>query len=124
LEFTLKEIADRVGGKILGDDQVVVTGINSLQKPARDRSPFLPIPATKRLEKHKSLRDFCCRTEYRLCRLSGHRAQPGPGLREGAALFASLSQVWGVSEKAFVSESAVLGTMFPFIRWRTLGEMR
>jgi len=66
LEFTLKEIADRVGGKILGDDQVAVTGINSLAEACPDRSPFLPIPLQRGFEKHKSLCDFCFRTEHRL----------------------------------------------------------
>jgi UDP-3-O-[3-hydroxymyristoyl] glucosamine N-acyltransferase len=111
LEFNLKEIADRVGGKVLGDDRLVITGINSLAEACPGQISFFADPRFKEdLKSTKASAIFI--------------AEPYPGFKGSevivrnpalayakvAALFAPpVSRFQGISEKAFVSESAVLG---------------
>ena len=38
--FTVKEIADSVGGEIIGDDQILITGINSLEEASNGEISF------------------------------------------------------------------------------------
>ncbi|MFC1867864.1 UDP-3-O-(3-hydroxymyristoyl)glucosamine N-acyltransferase [Thermodesulfobacteriota bacterium] len=41
MERNLREIADHVGGEVIGDDQVLITAINSLDKASRGEISFL-----------------------------------------------------------------------------------
>jgi UDP-3-O-[3-hydroxymyristoyl] glucosamine N-acyltransferase len=118
LEFNLKEIADRVGGKVLGDDRLVITGINSLAEACPGQISFFADPRFKEdLKSTKASAIFI--------------AEPYPGFKGSevivrnpalayakvAALFAPpVSRFQGISEKAFISESAVIGddaVLFP-----------
>ena len=40
MAFRLKEIADKVGGEVIGDDQVVITGIASLRDASKGDVSF------------------------------------------------------------------------------------
>jgi UDP-3-O-[3-hydroxymyristoyl] glucosamine N-acyltransferase len=40
VEITLKEIADSIGGKVIGDDQISITGINSLEEASQREISF------------------------------------------------------------------------------------
>jgi UDP-3-O-[3-hydroxymyristoyl] glucosamine N-acyltransferase len=40
LEFNLKQIADRVGATVFGDDRVIITGINSLAEACPGQISF------------------------------------------------------------------------------------
>jgi UDP-3-O-[3-hydroxymyristoyl] glucosamine N-acyltransferase len=112
LEFTLKEIADRVGGKILGDDQVVVTGINSLAEACPGQISFFADPRYKEgLRNTKASAIFVAEPNTGFAGSQVIVRNPALAYAKVAALFASpVPRFGGVSEKAFVSESAVLGT--------------
>jgi len=112
LEFTLKEIADRVGGKILGDDQVVVTGINSLAEACPGQiSFFADLRYREGLRSTKASAIFVSEPNTGFEGSQVIVRNPALAYAKVAALFASpVPRFGGVSEKAFVSESAVLGT--------------
>ena len=112
MEFTLKEIADRVGGKILGDDQVVVTGINSLAEACPGQISFFADPRYKEgLRSTKASAIFVSEPNTGFEGSQVIVRNPALAYAKVAALFASpVPRFGGVSEKAFVSESAVLGT--------------
>jgi UDP-3-O-[3-hydroxymyristoyl] glucosamine N-acyltransferase len=40
MEITLKEIADSIGGKVIGDDQILITGMNSLKEASHKEISF------------------------------------------------------------------------------------
>ena len=112
MEFTLKEIADRVGGKILGDDQVVVTGINSLAEACPGQiSFFADLRYREGLRSTKASAIFVSEPNTGFEGSQVIVRNPALAYAKVAALFASpVPRFGGVSEKAFVSESAVLGT--------------
>jgi len=112
LAFSLKEIADRVGGKILGDDQMVVTGINSLADACPGQIAFFADPRYKEgLRSTKASAVFIAEPSTGFQGPQVIVRNPALAYAKVAALFASpVSRFVGISEKAFISESAVLGT--------------
>ena len=44
MELTLREIADSVGGDVIGDDKTVITGINSLDEASCGEISFFSDP--------------------------------------------------------------------------------
>jgi UDP-3-O-[3-hydroxymyristoyl] glucosamine N-acyltransferase len=110
LEFNLKEIADRVGGKVLGDDRVIITGIASLAEACSGQISFYADPRFKELLKSTKASAILI-------------GEPGVGFKGSqvivrnpalayakvAALFAPPPRGPGVSERAFISKSAFIG---------------
>ena len=47
MAFTLKEISDSIGGEIVGDDQIIITGINSLDEASHGEISFFTDPRFK-----------------------------------------------------------------------------
>jgi UDP-3-O-[3-hydroxymyristoyl] glucosamine N-acyltransferase len=111
LEFTLKEIADRVGAKILGDDQEVITGINSLAEACPGQISFFADPRYQ--EGLRSTKASAILVAEPNSGFQGSQVivrNPALAYAKVAALFASpVSRFAGISEKAFIAESAVLG---------------
>ena len=111
MEFELKEIAVRVGGKVLGDDRVVITGINSLAEARPGQISFFSDPRFK--GELRSTRASAILTSEPDSGFQGSQVivrSPALAYAKAAALFATpVPRFQGVSEKAFVSESAVVG---------------
>lgn len=112
MEFRLKEIAARVGGKVLGDDRTVITGINSLAEAREGQISFFSDPRYKEgLRGTKAAAIFIAEPDPGFKGAQVIVRNPALAYARAAALFASpVSRFPGISEKAFVSEKAVLGT--------------
>jgi UDP-3-O-[3-hydroxymyristoyl] glucosamine N-acyltransferase len=112
LEFTLKEIAERVGGRVLGEDQGLITGINSLAEACPGQISFFADPryqAALRSTKASAILIAESNSGFK----GSQVIVPNPALAYAkvAALFASpVSRYAGISKKAFIAENAVLGT--------------
>jgi UDP-3-O-[3-hydroxymyristoyl] glucosamine N-acyltransferase len=111
LEFELKEIAERVGGKVLGDDRMVITGINSLAEACPGQISFFADPRYK--EGLRSTKASALFIEEPNPTFQGPQVivrHPALAYAKVAALFAPpVSRFPGISEKASISESAVVG---------------
>jgi UDP-3-O-[3-hydroxymyristoyl] glucosamine N-acyltransferase len=111
LEFSLKEIADRVGGEVLGDDQVAITGIASLADACPGQISFFVDPRYR--EGLRSTRASAIFVAKPSTGFKGSQVivrNPALAYAKVAALFVSpVSRFSGISEKAFISETAVLG---------------
>ena len=117
---TLKEIATVVEGEVIGDEQLIITGINSLEKASQGEISFFGDPRY-----HESLK------ETRASALLVHAftdlyagpqvVVPNPALAYArvARLFAPpLPRFSGISEKAFIHKSASIGqdvSIYPFV---------
>lgn len=120
MEFSVKEIADRVGGTVLGDDRMVVTGINSLAEACPGQISFYSDPRFK-----SELRSTKASAIFIAEPYSGFRGSqvivrnPALAYAKAAALFAfPVSRFQGISERSNVSESAVLGanvSIYPLV---------
>jgi UDP-3-O-[3-hydroxymyristoyl] glucosamine N-acyltransferase len=120
LEVTLKQIAESVGGTIVGDDLVVIRGISSLALAKEGEISFLA---------DQGLRDQLRVTRASAVIVKAHTDfYPGPQLivpdpylayARVAAMFAPpLPRFEGVSEKAVIGEGVVLGkgvSVYPFV---------
>jgi UDP-3-O-[3-hydroxymyristoyl] glucosamine N-acyltransferase len=110
LEFELKEIADRIGGKVLGDDRVVITGIASLAEALHGQISFFADPRFKELLKTTQASAILIAEPNTVFKGSQVIVRnPALAYAKAAALFAPPPRVVGISEKAFISESAVIG---------------
>ena len=121
--FSLKEIADRVGGKVLGDDRVIITGIASLAEACPGQISFYADPRFKELL--QSTKASAILTEQPLAGPQGSQVlvrNPVLAYAKAAALFAPLPRGVGVSEKAFISESAVIGANASIYPMAYIGE--
>jgi UDP-3-O-[3-hydroxymyristoyl] glucosamine N-acyltransferase len=119
LEFTLKEIAERVSGKISGDDEARITGINSLEKAGEGEISFFT--GARYREQVAKTRASALLVPHRLESFSGPQvivAKPSLAYAEVAALFAPpVPRHSGVSDRAYLAESALLGrnvSVYPF----------
>jgi UDP-3-O-[3-hydroxymyristoyl] glucosamine N-acyltransferase len=111
LEFRLKEIADRVGGKVLGDDGVVITGINSLAEARPGQISFFADPRYRgSLASTKASAIFIAEPDAGFTGSQVIVRNPALAYAKVAALFAlPVPRFPGISEKGFIAESAVLG---------------
>jgi len=110
LELDLKEIADRIGGKVLGDDRVTVTGVASLAEARPGQISFFADPRFK--EDLKSTKASAILVVEPREDFAGSQilvGNPALAYAKVAALFAPPFRFVGVSERAFISESAIIG---------------
>ena len=108
--FDLKEIADRVGGKLLGDDRVTVTGIASLAEARSGQISFFADPRFKELLKSTKASAILVgepRDDFAGSQILVRN--PALAYAKVAALFVPPARFVGISEKAFIAESAVIG---------------
>lgn len=124
MEFNLKEIAVRVGGKVLGDDRVTITGIASLDEACPGQISFFADPRFK--EGVKSTKASAILVGEPRDDFTGSQVlvrNPALAYAKVAALFASPpSRFEGISEKAFISKSAVVGTSVSIYPLAYIGE--
>ena len=120
MTFTLKEIADLVGGQIIGDEQVTIRGINSLHEASHGEISFFADPRyTKYLETTEATALLVPRLNeiYRGPQIM----VPNPPLAYArvAGLFApSETGFSGISPQAIIQENSRIGenvTIYPFV---------
>jgi len=118
--LTLKEIADIIGGNVLGDDQVLITGINSLDEASEGEISFFADPR---------FQDSLIKTKASALLVSKMTdiyegpqvivSNPMLSYAKVATLFSSpLPRFPGVSDKAFVHESSRIGkdvSIYPLV---------
>ena len=107
----LREIADLVGGKVIGDDQVSITGINSLGEASQGEISFFAdrrYRGSLKTTKASALIVSAMTDLYK----GPQVVVPNPALAYArvASLFTlSLSRFSGISEKAVIHKSSKLG---------------
>jgi UDP-3-O-[3-hydroxymyristoyl] glucosamine N-acyltransferase len=107
----LKEIADLVGGEVVGDDQVIITGINSLVEASQGEISFFADSRYK--ESLKETKASALLVSVVTDLYAGPQVVvPNPALAYArvATLFAPpLPRFPGISEKAFIHKSSKIG---------------
>jgi UDP-3-O-[3-hydroxymyristoyl] glucosamine N-acyltransferase len=116
----LKEIAELIGGEVIGDDQVMITGIHSLLEASPGEISFFGDPRFKeRLKETKA--SALLVPAFTELYAGPQVVVPNPALAYArvASLFASpLPRFSGKSEKAFIHKSARIGedvSIYPFV---------
>ena len=116
----LKEIADLVGGEVIGEDQVLITGIHSLLDASPGEISFFSDPRYKESLKETKASAILVSTFTDL--YAGPQVVvPNPALAYArvATLFAPTPPRFsGKSEKAFIHKSAKIGedvSIYPFV---------
>ncbi|MGD8983389.1 MAG: UDP-3-O-(3-hydroxymyristoyl)glucosamine N-acyltransferase [Desulfobacteraceae bacterium] len=116
----LKEIADLVGGEVIGDDQVIITGVHSLLEASPGEISFFGDPRYK--ESLKETKASALLVPAFTDLYAGPQVVvPNPALAYArvASLFAPpLPRFSGKSEKAFIHKSARIGedvSIYPFV---------
>jgi UDP-3-O-[3-hydroxymyristoyl] glucosamine N-acyltransferase len=120
LAFTLKEIAERVSGEVSGNPETLITGINSLEHATEGEISFFASPRYRQqAEKTKA---SALLVPGRLDGFAGSQViVPDPSLAYAkvAALFSPpIPRHPGVSSRAYIHESAVVGShvsVYPFV---------
>jgi len=111
LTFSLKSIAEKVGGRIVGDSSVMIEGINSLEAARPGEISFFTDPRFKRhLDRTKASALIVSKEidAYRSPQLVVEN--PGVAYARVAHLFApAVPRYPGISERAEISESSHLG---------------
>jgi UDP-3-O-[3-hydroxymyristoyl] glucosamine N-acyltransferase len=120
LMFTLKEIAERVSGEVLGNDETRITGINSLEQAAEGEISFFA--SSRYREQAAKTKASAILAPSRLETFSGPQViVPNPSLAYAkvAALFAPpAAKHPGISDKAHIGKDALLGnhvSVYPFV---------
>jgi UDP-3-O-[3-hydroxymyristoyl] glucosamine N-acyltransferase len=110
LEFSVRAIADQAGGTVLGDDRVVITGIASLAEACPGQISFFADPRFKALLKTTKASAILIaelNTDFKGSQVIVRN--PALAYARVAALFTPPPRFVGISERAFISESAVIG---------------
>lgn len=110
MEFSVRELADQTGGRVLGDDRVILTGIASLSEASAGQVSFFADPRFKRLL--KTTKASAVLLAEPNAEFEGSQIivrNPALAYARVAALFAPPPKAVGISDRAFVSESAVVG---------------
>jgi len=110
LQFSVRQIAEQAGGTVVGDDRVIIAGIAALGDAGPGQIAFFADPRYK--ESLKATKASAILIAEPSAEFHGSQVivrNPALAYAKVAALFASAPGVVGVSEKAFISESAVLG---------------
>ena len=116
----LREIADLVGGKVIGDDQVAITGINSLGEASQGQISFFADRRYREsLEKTKA---SALLVSAVIDLYKGPQvvvSNPALAYARVASLFApSLPRFSGISEKAVIRKSSKIGrnvSIYPMV---------
>jgi len=118
--FTLKQIAEQVAGEVFGNGETRITGINSLEEAKEGEISFFA--ASRYREQAAKTRASALLAPGRLESFSGPQViVPNPSLAYArvAALFARpAARFPGISDRAYLHESAVLGrsvSIYPFV---------
>ncbi len=110
-KITLGEIAELVGGTVVGDESVIIAGINSLENAQSGEISFLADPRYKQAVADTKASAIIVGDEIAFYK--GPQvvvADPGIAYARVAGLFApSLPRVPGISKQAIVHESSHIG---------------
>jgi UDP-3-O-[3-hydroxymyristoyl] glucosamine N-acyltransferase len=107
----LKKIADLVEGEVFGDDQVMITGIHSLEEASLGEISFFADPRYQKRLKETKASALLVSAVTNLYR-GPQVVVPNPALAytKVASLFAPpLHRFSGISEKAFIHKSSKMG---------------
>jgi UDP-3-O-[3-hydroxymyristoyl] glucosamine N-acyltransferase len=110
LEFNVRQIADQAGGTVVGNDRVIITGIASLAEACPGQISFFADPRFKELL--KTTKASAILIAEPSAGFEGSQVivrNPALAYAKVAALFAPPPRFVGVSEKAFIADSAVIG---------------
>jgi UDP-3-O-[3-hydroxymyristoyl] glucosamine N-acyltransferase len=120
LEFTLKEIAERVGGEVSGNDEARITGINSLELASEGEISFFT--GSRYREQAAKTKASALLVSRLLNTFSGSQVivlNPSLAYAKVAALFVRpVARHPGISDKAYIGESALVGknvSVYPFV---------
>ena len=120
MELTLRQIAESIGGSVVGDDQVLITGINSLVLAEEGEISFLADPRLKDQVTATKASALIAKEPSSL--YGGPQlivSNPYLGYAKVAAMFAPAPpRFQGVSEKAVIGEGTHLGkevSIYPFV---------
>jgi UDP-3-O-[3-hydroxymyristoyl] glucosamine N-acyltransferase len=119
LELTLKHIAESIGGSVIGDDQVLIKGINSLIAAEQGEISFLTDPRLKDQVKTTKASALIVKEENSLYQ-GPQIITPNPYLAYAkiATIFAPpIPKFPGISEKSVIEEGARIGegvSIYPF----------
>jgi UDP-3-O-[3-hydroxymyristoyl] glucosamine N-acyltransferase len=123
LEFDLRQIADRAGGTVVGDDRLVVTGIASLADASPGQISFFADQRFKDLLRTTKASAILIAEPNPVFKGSQIIVRnPALAYAKVAALFVLPSRVVGISERAFISRSAVIGANVSIYPFAYLGE--
>ena len=117
---TLKEIADLVEGQVVGDEQVMITGINSLEDASQGEISFFADPRYK-----KSLEETRA-SALLVASVIDHYEGPQVVVSNPSLAYARLTSLFqppqprisGISKKAFISKSSKIGenvSIYPLV---------
>jgi len=120
LEYTVKQIADLVGAKVIGDEQILISGINSLDEASPEEISFF---ADRRYaESLKKTKASAILVSAATDLYKGTQVlvtNPALAYARIAALFSSPAPTHsGISQRAAIHKSAVIGkgvSIFPLV---------
>jgi len=120
VEITLKEIADSVGGRVIGDDQILITGINSLEEASHKEISFFS--DSRYRESLKKTKASALLVSEMTDLYHGPQvvvSDPSLAYARVAGLFApSVPRFSGISDDAIIHESSKIGenvSIHPFV---------
>lgn len=120
MELTLREIADSVGGNIIGDDKTVIMGINSLDEASRGEISFFSDPRYRDSVKNTEASALIVSRVIDLYQ-GPQVVVPNPALTyiRVATLFASpIPRYPGISDQAVIHKSSRIGrssSIYPLV---------
>jgi len=120
LELTLRHIAESIGGTVVGDDQVLIRGVNSLSLARKGEISFLADPRLRDQIRGTKASAVIVRELSSLYQ-GPQLIYPNPYLAyaRAATIFAPpVPRFPGLSEKAIIGEGARLGkdvSIYPFV---------
>lgn len=110
MPFSVSQIAEQTGGTIVGDDRVIIAGIASLDDAGPGQIAFFADPRYKEvLKKTKASAILIAEPSEEFQGSQVIVRNPALAYARVASLFAPAPRTVGISEKAFISESAVIG---------------
>jgi len=110
LQFSVRQLAEQAGGTVVGEDRVIISGIASLAEACPGQIAFFADPRYRGgLKTTKASAILIAEPSAEFQGSQVIVRNPALAYAKVASLFAPAPRVVGVSEKAFVSESAVIG---------------
>jgi UDP-3-O-[3-hydroxymyristoyl] glucosamine N-acyltransferase len=111
LGFTLREIAERLAGEVIGDEEIRITGINALTEASEGEISFFTGPRYK--DQLTQTKASALLVPHRLDRFPGSQvivSNPALAYARVAELFAPPPARYpGISDRAFVQQGALMG---------------
>ena len=123
MPFSIRQIAEQAGGTVVGDDRVIISGIASLAEACPGQIAFFADPRYRealKTTKASAILIAEATAEFRGSQIVVRN--PALAYAKVAALFAPVPRAVGISDKAFVSGSAVIGARVSIHPFAYIGE--